>query len=658
MPSKEGRSILLLAGCGMLLASAARAGLSPEQVNALPPPAARQVDFAREVKPIFEGSCVKCHARGQSKGGFQMETRAGLLAGGDSGPAVAPGKSQDSFLIELVAGLNPESVMPRNGSRLSREQIGVLRAWIDQGAAWDAAISFAKPPPGNLFPRRPEVPAPHPANLRTNPVDRFLETYFETNGVAWLPPVKDRVFARRVCLDVIGLLPSPDLLDTFEADTRPDKRQRLVRQLLDDRPGYAAHWLTFWNDLLRNDYRGTGYIDGGRKQISGWLYQALVQNLPYDQFTAQLLNPTPESEGFVKGIVWRGAVNASQIPPMQAAQNIAQVFMGVNLKCASCHDSFINDWRLADAYGLAAIYSDTPLEIFKCDQPTGKQAVLRFLYPELGQIDAQAPKAERLKQFASLLTGRKDGRFSRTIINRLWAKFFGLGLVEPLDDMERPAWRQDLLDWLAEDLADNGWDMQHSIELMLTSAAYALPAAPAREPNAKGYVFRGPLPRRMSAEQFRDALGSLTGVWYAEPAGGIQFGAQTNHAAALAAMRDRVRASLVAADPLLVALGRPSREQVTTSRADAATTLQALELTNGQTLARVLRQAAVQLLASAPQQTPRDLVTRLYQRGLGRTPTPAELDLATELLPAPPRPADVEDVVWSLVMLPEFQIIY
>jgi hypothetical protein len=143
---------------------------------------------------------------------------------------------------------------------------------------------------------------------------------------------------------VIGLLPPPEELAAFLASSEPAKRERLVDRLLGDNQAYATHWFSFWNDLLRNDYRGTGYIDGGRKQISTWLHSALATNLPYDRFVAQLVHPTPETEGFTKGIVWRGVVNASQTPPMQAAQNISQIFMGVNLKCASCHDSFIDDW--------------------------------------------------------------------------------------------------------------------------------------------------------------------------------------------------------------------------------------------------------------------------------------------------------------------------
>jgi hypothetical protein len=184
-------------------------------------------------------------------------------------------------------------------------------------------------------------------------------------------PLDDAAFLRRVSLDLVGLLPTPERLEAFLADPAPDKRERAVGELLDDDQAYAEHWLTFWNDLLRNDYEGTGYIDGGRKAITPWLYRALRENTPYDRFVRELISPTPESEGFIKGIKWRGAVNASQVPELQFAQNVGQVFLGVNLKCASCHDSFIDSWKLDDTYALAAVIADAPLELYRCDKPTG-----------------------------------------------------------------------------------------------------------------------------------------------------------------------------------------------------------------------------------------------------------------------------------------------
>src|SRR5256714_6161805 len=119
-----------------------QAALSPQQIAQLPPPATHAVDFSKEIKPIFEASCIKCHGRGKDKGGFRIDTRETLLKGGDSGPVIIPGKSAESLLISLVQGFDPDSVMPKKGSRLTPEQIGVLRAWIDQSAPWDPHVTF------------------------------------------------------------------------------------------------------------------------------------------------------------------------------------------------------------------------------------------------------------------------------------------------------------------------------------------------------------------------------------------------------------------------------------------------------------------------------------------------------------------------------------
>ena len=618
----------------------ASAKLSPEQIQTLPAPAAGRVVFSRDIKPIFNSSCIKCHGRGRNKGGFQLDTRDTLLKGGDSGPAVLKGKSEDSLLIELVSGVDPDNIMPKKGSRLTAEQVGLLRAWIDQGLSWDADINFARPTPPNLNRHAQNIQISDTSGV--NPVDQILKPYFEAHQFKPPRPVDDHTFTRRVYLDLVGLVPPMGGPGVFVSDGDPELRAKLVRSVLADKENFTEHWLSFWNDLLRNDYRGTGYIDGGRKSITSWLFNAVSNNLPFDQFVAQLINPKPQSEGFTKGIVWRGVVNASQSPDMQAAQNVSQVFMGVNLKCASCHDSFINDWRLADSYGLACVFTEGSLEMFQCDKPTGQNAQARFIYPELGYIDAKAPKRERLKRLAEIITGPNDGRLSRTIINRLWARFFGRGLVEPVDDMEQPAWNQDLLDWLAEDLVTHGYDLKHSIEVMVTSQAYQLPSVSLGEGSPKDYVFRGPAIRRLSAEEFRDAVGELTGIWYSKPAYPVTG--------------TEIRSSLVAADPLAVALGRPNREQVITTRADAATTLQALELTNGGTLAGILQRAAL-IMVEFPT-TSDALLERLYRQAFARNPTPEEKRLGQGLLGRAPQKEGVEDLLWAMVMLPEFQLIY
>ena len=170
--------------------------------------------------------------------------------------------------------------------------------------------------------------------------------------------VSDALFARRVYLDVWGLLPAPEELQAFLADRTPAKREALVATLLADDEKYAEHWISFWNDLLRNEDGVTYFSEtAGRKSITDWLHAALTSNLPYDQFVTKLLNPAApgDPEGFLIGVNWRGETSAAVTPWMQASQNTAQVFLGVNLKCNACHDSFVSKWKLKDAYALAGV---------------------------------------------------------------------------------------------------------------------------------------------------------------------------------------------------------------------------------------------------------------------------------------------------------------
>ncbi|MEO7598335.1 MAG: DUF1549 domain-containing protein, partial [Opitutus sp.] len=582
--------------------------LTAEEVAKLPPAANRAVDFARDIKPILDSSCVKCHGRGRDKGKFNLDSFEHLMKGGDSGAPLVPGSSAESIVIELVAGVDPDYMMPQKGKKLTAEQVGLMRAWIDQGAKWDPAISFARPQPANLDAGDTTLPE---GDDKLNPVDRILAGYYRNHRVARAKSVSDTVFARRVWLDVVGLLPPAPELELFVDDPAPDKRPQLVDRLLAKNQDYAIHWLAFWNDLLRNDYQGTGYIDGGRKAITPWLFASLEQNKPYNQFVAELVNPTAESDGFVKGIVWRGVVNASMAPPMQAAQNVSQVFLGTNLKCASCHDSLVDDWTLADAYGLAGVYSNDALQMVECDKPTGKTASPKFLFEKLGSIDPHASRPDRLARLAELVTGRSNGRLTRTMVNRLWQRFFGYGLVEPVDIMDKAGWNTALLDWLAEDLADHGYDVKHTIRVILTSNAYQRPAVfMPKLPAPAEYVFQGPVVRRMTAEQFSDAVSAVTGIWNAKPDQKIVDGHWAGHDF------QKVRATLVPANPLQVALGRPNREQVMTVRSSVATTLEALELTNGAELTGRLGRGAELVLAQSANQGARPLLEEVYLSAL------------------------------------------
>lgn len=625
------------------------ARLRAEEKPALPPAADKQINFHEDVAPILLGSCVACHAGKNDDGGFQMGTREQFLKGGDSGPAVIEGKSAASLVIQLVGGQEPERIMPAKGPKLTPKQVGILRAWIDQGLKWEEGFVIRpKYVPAELKPRKPELPTAESAGSE-HPLDRLLSPYLNTHATK-VVLVDDRTFARRVYLDVLGLLPAPEDVDAFAADASPDKRAQLVDRLLADRQQFASHWFSFWNDALRNDYQGTGYIDGGRQQISGWLFTSLGENKPYDQFVRELITAAPGAEGFIKGIVWRGVVNASQVPEMQAAQNVSQVFLGINLKCASCHDSFINDWTLHDAYGLAGIFAEGQLEVHRCDQPKGEYAPIKFLYPELGTIEG-VDRPARLSQLADLMTHEQNGRLSRTIVNRLWGRFFGRAIIEPVDEMDNAPWNADLLDWLATDLAEHGYDLARTMRLMLTSQAYQMASVDRGERDAEEFIFRGPVVKRLSAEQFVDALAQVTHAWPEKA------DVDLPHIGGEPAVRDvGVRAAFKTANPLMTAMGRPNREQVVTSRPQTATTLEALELTNGQTLADALARGATywagQRLSSE------ELVAHLYRQAIGRAPHPEEITTGVTLLGDPATAEGIQDLLWSLVMSPEFQLVY
>lgn len=469
-------------------------------------------DFVHEVAPILKKHCSECHTAAKKKAGFSMDTEESFRAGSENGPVIDAAHPEKSLLLELISTDDEDVRMPPKGKGLNDEQVEIIRAWLADGAKWEPGFAFKKPayePP--LRPRNPELPAA--VDGRTNPIDRIIDHYLAEKKSPRPARLDDTAFLRRVHLDLVGLLPSVETARAFLADPAPDKRAKLVDSLLADKTAYTEHWLTFWNDLLRNDYAGTGYIDGGRKQISGWLYQALYDNMPYDEFVRQLVAPSAESEGFADGIKWRGSVSAAQITPMQYAQSVGQTFLGINLKCASCHDSFVDRWKLSEAYGLAAIYSDEQLEMFRCDKPTGKKAVPGWLFPELGTVDASLPRAERLKQLAALITHPENGRTPRAVTNRLWQRLMGRGIVHPVDAMQSAPWSEDLLDFLGSNLAANHQDLKQTLRLICLSEAYQSKSESFEEaPKELDYVYQGPRAKRLTAEEFTDAIWQICGT--------------------------------------------------------------------------------------------------------------------------------------------------
>ncbi|SOE21628.1 Protein of unknown function [Spirosomataceae bacterium TFI 002] len=621
---------------------------------ALTTPDTDQVKLASQVRTIFAHNCYKCHGEAKQKGDLRLDEKEFIFAGGKNGKIIIPGNAKQSEIYRRITlPVDHKESMPSKGKSLSKSEIEIIEYWIANGAFWPD--DFGKEslfPRAELAPRNPSLPK----GSFENPIDLWVNDYFTKNEITWKKKVDDKTYLRRVYLDIHGLTPSFQEIKDFENDSNPDKRKRIVDKLLSQNDPYAQHWLSFWNDALRNDYTGTGYITKGRFNINHWLYTSLQKNKPYNQFVKELLNPNEESKGFIEGIKWRGTVNASQRTEMQAAQNVGQVLLGLNLKCASCHDSFVSDWKLEDAYAFANIFAEERLEIARCEKPIGKFADTRLLWPSLGNIDSTGTKSEKLSQLAEALVQPSNGRMYRTIVNRVWAQVMGRGIVGTVDEMDNKPWSQDLLDWLAVNFVENDYDLKKLLFLITTSDTYQMESVNSSEPALvlkDSYQFNGMLRRRLSAEQLSDVVSKV--IFPIFNASDYSY-----DPIALAGYQPTgsyiTRASLVSNNSFLTALGRPNREIVTTSRPTESSLLQALEFTNGARLDSTLKIGAQKWKTIQP--NTEQLIKTLYQEALGRNPSPQEVKIALSTLGKNPSESQIQDLFWAVIMLPEFQIIY
>lgn len=548
------------------------------------------IDFDQQVHPILSGRCLPCHSAEKRSGGLSLASYADTLDGGRSGATVKPGNATASLLMARITGETTPR-MPLGGKPLSTAEIEIIKNWINEGARATPTSAAAKPKwEAPLFLEAPATP-PRVWKKWKSPVDLFAADYLAKKGANEPELVSDATFARRAYLDIWGLLPPPKDLESFIKSHRSNKRGKLVKKLMANNQRYAENWISYWNDLLRND-EGVSYHSetASRKSISDWLLAALETNLPYDKFVRQLLNPTTarDPKGFLIGVNWRGTVSASQTPAMQAAQNTAQIFLGVNLKCNSCHDSFISRWKLRDAYALATYFStEEKLQLHRCDVPQGQFAKAAFLYPALNRTPPSDTQEDRRATAAAIFTDRRNGRLSRTVVNRIWLRLMGHGIVDNPDDMDGEPWSPELLDGLSNDFVRHGYDLKYLIGEIVASRAYQMKAVPRTTELPRKYVFNGPEVRRLTAEQMADSIGAITGEWHSI--------APTKTVAA-----QYTRDWHVAATSFTRALGRPIRDQVYSTRETEATTLQALEVVNGETLEHWLLRGARHMMGQLP----------------------------------------------------------
>jgi Protein of unknown function (DUF1549)/Protein of unknown function (DUF1553) len=473
-----------------------------------------------------------------------------------------------------------------------------------------------------------------------NPIDQFIADTWRTAKLPEAttpPPIVDDVgFARRVYLDVIGALPTESEVAAFVADRAPDKRATLVDRLLARREDYAAHWTPFWEEALGSQ---TTRLQGGiptRGNYREWIFQQFAANVPYDVFAASLIDPAmprhkPRTEVDANGkrSIIGYILNDTHVDTIQSAANVAQVFMGTSMKCASCHNHFLNDeWPQKRFLAFAGLFTANDLELIRCERQTGQIVPAKFPFA-LPEAPATTPGTlnGRLHRAALLLTDPTNPRFARAIVNRLWRRYLGLGFVEPADDfrLDRTPSHPALLDWLTDDLERHGYDLTHTIRLILTSRTYQHRYDPAREdrfdvqhPDLPRY-YRSPRLRRLTAEEFIDSVRLIAN-------GSLD-------------RRDRVfrrRGSTA----LTRALGRPaSRNEISTSRPEDPAVLQALELMNGPELSYLVYDSPMvfaleqQLGGGGPRERAA-VAVELYRSVYGRPPTATETTAASRFLAA------------------------
>lgn len=350
----------------------------------LPPAAARKVDFATDIRPLFVKHCHKCHGAEKQQAGLRLDRGKESMAGGDSGKAYLPGNSAESLLVQYVAGLDPDLVMPPQGVRLTPEQVGLIRAWIDQGAAWPADESQGRVTFDHWSFKpiaRPAVPAVRSLEQVRNPIDAFVIAKLESQGVAPSPEADRTTLIRRLNLDLLGLLPTPEEVDAFISDGRHDAYEQLVERLLSS-PHFGERWGRHWLDLARYADSDGYEKDTPRPyayRYRDWVIDAINRDLPFDQFTVEQIagdllpdatQPQRIATGFHRNTLTNkeGGVDQEEYrvaATVDRVNTLGSIWLGLTLGCAQCHTHKYDPLTQREYYQFFAFFNsiqeqDTP----------------------------------------------------------------------------------------------------------------------------------------------------------------------------------------------------------------------------------------------------------------------------------------------------------
>lgn len=460
-----------------------------------------RVLFHNDIKPILETHCLKCHGD-QEKGELRLDSQLAAFQGGESNePAIVAGRPEESLLIEMIEFED----MPPKGEKLGEAEIGLLTRWIEQGAVWDEWDASA-------------IPAgQHPASEE-----------LERAGLTPEPVIGDMAFLRRVSLDTVGVIPSREEIRDYESSGSANRRNEAIDRLLDD-PRWADHWVPFWQDLLAENPNIVKPNLNNTGAFRWWIHESFLDNKPMDQFVTDLVRMGGDQYVGPGGF---GIATQNDSPMAAKAHILSGAFMGIEMKCARCHDAPYQSVTQRDLFNLAAMLDRESIEI-----PASSVAPLSDIQAHKGLVEVTLKPGEVVEPvwpfedlsgpplptslsrgsedprmiLAERMTSPSNTRFAKTIVNWVWKRYFGKGLVEPEIDWENAdISHPDLLSYLAEEFVANGYDLKHLSRLILNSQTYQRGILNGSDPEAAD-LFAGHTRRRMTAEQIVDSLHLATG---------------------------------------------------------------------------------------------------------------------------------------------------
>ncbi len=530
-------------------------------------PTPQQLEFFEaKVRPLLSEHCVECHSDRAKKlqAGLHLDSRAGLLKGGEGGPAIVPGKADASGLVQAVRYESVE--MPPSG-KLKDDQIATLVRWVEMGAPW--------PPQSETRPaesdggydwdklrnehwawqplQNAEMPSVGDTQWPQNGIDYFVLARLEASGMKPAPRADRRTLIRRTYFDLIGLPPTPDDVEAFVNDARPDAYARVVDQLLAS-PQYGERWGRHWLDVARYSDGLGGFADKDPLpeawRYRDWVVRSWNADLPYDRFVRQQiagdLMKEPDSiygPGFFAiGPIYKSdggdpdSVAQAQSETLDdRVDTFSRGFLALTVACARCHDHKFDPIPTLDYYSLAGVFNNSK----KVDKPghtlaeagsgdmkvalrgnlrkPGPVAPRRFLRVLAGADPPPFTQGSGRLELADAVADPKNPLTARVMVNRIWQHHFGRAIVRSPSNfgaLGQPPTHPLLLDWLAARFIESGWSAKELHRTIVLSSAYQMSS----EFDGRNYAADGDNrllwrmnPQRLEVEAWRDGLLAATG---------------------------------------------------------------------------------------------------------------------------------------------------